>query len=110
MSASRFPYKRLTADGHCELCGRPSDELSELTLEPGARVTMIVGGRSQKVWHEARTIRVCGRHRDGSGRPVLTPATTVAAGTSRRRPQALALFDDTSLERGSVTEQDRIVA
>jgi hypothetical protein len=110
MSATRFPYKRLAADGHCELCGRSSDELSELTLEPGARIVLIVDGRSEKVWREARTIRVCGRHRAGNGRPVLTPATTMAAGTSRRRPQSLALFDDTSLKRGSVTERDRVVA
>lgn len=88
------PYLRSPAEGHCELCWRrPVRRLARIELAPPAK---------GPPFRAARVVYVCDRHPGelAVGDPVATPQSCALPGTTRLRPQPLALFDDTALARG----------
>jgi hypothetical protein len=90
-----FPFAR--DPDRCDLCSRRAGAgaLVRVELEP-AEKTIRPDGRV--AYRCSRAAWVCGAHDERSqGRPVATPSTTTAPGSSSRRPQGLALFDDTAL-------------
>ena len=88
-----FPWVR--TPGVCELCGRESDQLVRVVLEPSeaTRVADNRAGRTTRAGVRlARAIYACaGRHIGGmsNGAPVAVPRRT----TMERPPKQLALFD-----------------
>jgi hypothetical protein len=86
-----FPWRR--TEGVCELCGDRADMLAWIEVDPGGKVD---GG-----YRLRRTVLACGRHVGGltNGKPVATPRTSTAAGTSREYPQSSQLFDSFAFKR-----------
>jgi hypothetical protein len=88
-----FPWKR--TPGTCELCGRKSDQIVRIVIEPGEGIRVAdnrAGRTSRTGLRLARAIYVCpGLHIGGitNGAPVTVPRKT----TMERPPKQLALFD-----------------
>ena len=72
-------YPHLSTPNQCEVCGRYSQSLRSVMIEPGTAV------------RHGRIIYVCDRHREAA--PVPPPRDSTLAGTSRKHPQAESLFD-----------------
>jgi len=88
-----FPYFYTTPEGVCELCHRPSDVLAAVTIAPARKVEVERQGDKVMRWRMARVVWACGRHAGDNGAPLIAPNQTMAAGTSRLKPQAEQLFD-----------------